>query len=671
MVTTLRSRTVSKVAIVGSGQVGPDVALHMAQALLPYGVSVVVVDISDDALAAGREKFERKIDRAMESGAVPPACARAMKDSTLFANTYESVLGADLIVEAAAEDLATKHGIFRRLEELVTRNAILASNSSHLEPEAIFAECAHKGRCIVTHYFFPAERNPMVEIVPGAATDEAVTCWLLKFYEAIGKVPIRVGSRYGYAMGPIFLGLFHAACLCVEEGLGTVKQVDDVVRRTLDQGVGPFTAMNLTGGNRTAFVGLQHYHREIFPWYHPSRLLEEQMESGQPWDGARRDEPVEVPDDQEERIAARILGAYFGVVGETLDAGITSVADVELGVETALVMAPPCARMNELGVDRALNLVRRYAADHGDFPVPRSLEDQAARKQPWRIPVVLRDDEDGIAVLTIRRPAASNALNKEVLDQIGEHIDAIASDDAIRGAVLTGSGNRAFVDGADLDTLAAARTPADRVAASRRSHAVLNRIEGCGKPVVCAYNGLALGGGHELALACHARIAKKGLELLAGQPEPQFGLMAGAGGTQRLPRIIGFRKAWELMRTGRPISGREAKALGLVLDEIEGDLVMAAIALARDMARSGYPRIRREPLEPPSDLPDVDLGHLSRAVDAVLCKAILEGARLGLDQGLELETECVGEVGGLEDSRIGMENLLRHGPRAKAEFLHR
>ncbi|MHC4816934.1 MAG: enoyl-CoA hydratase-related protein, partial [Planctomycetota bacterium] len=500
-------------------------------------------------------------------------------------------------------------------------------------------------------------------------TDEAVTGCLLKFYEAIGKVPIRVGSRYGYAMGPIFLGLFHAACLCVEEGLGTVRQVDDVVRRTLDQAVGPFTTMNLTGGDRTALAGLQHYHK-IFPWYRPSRLLEEQMESGQRWDGARRGESVEVPDDQEERIAERVLGAYFGVVGEILDAGITSVADVELGVETAFVTAPPCALMNELGVDRALDLVRRYAADHEGFPVPRSLQDQAARDEAWKIPVVLRGDEDGIAVLTIRRPTASNALNRDVLDQIGEHIDAVAADDTVRGAVLTGFGNRAFADGADLDLLALV-TPADGVAASRHIHAVLDRIESCSKPIVGAYNGLALGGGHELALACHARIARKGLDVLAGQPEPNLGLMAGAGGTQRLPRIIGFKAAWELLRTGRPISGREAKALGLIRDEIKGDLVMAAVALARDMARSGYPRINRDPVEPPADFPEVDLRHLSRAVDAVLCRAILEGARLGLDEGLALETQCFGEVCGLEDRRIGLENLLRNGPHARAEFVHR
>jgi enoyl-CoA hydratase/carnithine racemase len=333
-------------------------------------------------------------------------------------------------------------------------------------------------------------------------------------------------------------------------------------------------------------------------------------------------------------------------------------------------MAPPCARMNELGIERALELVRRYAADHEGFPVPRSLQDQAARGEAWRIPVVLRADEDGVAVLTIHRPTAANALNMDVLDQIGEHIDAVTADDTVRGAVLTGFGNRAFADGADLDLLACV-TPEDGVAASRHIHSVLQKIESCPKPVVGAYNGLALGVGHELALACHARIAKKDLAVLAGQPEPHLGLIAGAGGTQRLPRIIGFEKAWEMLRSGRPISSHEAKELGLIRDEIQGDLVMAAVALARDMARRGYRRLRRDPVDPPADLPEVDLGHLSRAVDEILRKAILEGARLGLDKGLELETQCVGEVCGLDDRRIGLENLLRNGPHARAEFLHR
>ncbi len=91
----------------------------------------------------------------------------------------------------------------------------------------------------MVHYFFPAERNPLVEIVPGEETSEEVAAWLLDFYEAIGKVPIRVESRYGYAIDPIFEGLFQAAALAVEEGLGTTREVDDVAREVLGLAVGP------------------------------------------------------------------------------------------------------------------------------------------------------------------------------------------------------------------------------------------------------------------------------------------------------------------------------------------------------------------------------------------------------------------------------------------------
>ena len=122
-------------------------------------------------------------------------------------------------------------------------HAVLASNSSHLEPEAIFAELGDRSRTLVIHYFFPAERNPVVEIVPGADTSSDLTASLMKFYEAIGKVPIEVKSRYGYAIDPIFEGLFQAAALLVEDGAGTTKEVDAVAARALGLTVGPFTAM--------------------------------------------------------------------------------------------------------------------------------------------------------------------------------------------------------------------------------------------------------------------------------------------------------------------------------------------------------------------------------------------------------------------------------------------
>jgi enoyl-CoA hydratase/carnithine racemase len=192
------------------------------------------------------------------------------------------------------------------------------------------------------------------------------------------------------------------------------------------------------------------------------------------------------------------------------------------------------------------------------------------------------------------------------------------------------------------------------------------------KPVVCAYNGLAFGGGNELGLACHARIARAGLSVLAAQPEPNLGIIPGAGATQRLPRLIGFESAWPLLRTGRTISSAEALRLGLIRAEVEGDLIGAAVELAR-AAAEGEIELPRPPagaLDPP-ELPELDLGHRSRAVDAVLRKAILEGARRPLAEGLRFESRCFGEVCALEDMRIGLQNFIQNGPRSKAPFVHR
>ena len=319
MAFTLGTRTVRKVGIVGSGQIGPDIALHMTKAMQPHGVPVVVVDISEKALAAGKSKLEKKIDKGVEAQAFKPDFGAAMKANTIFTADYKQLDGADLVIEAASEDLPIKRKIFKQLETALSPDAILASNSSHMEPETIFGECARKGRTAVIHYFFPAERNPLVEIVPGKETDGKLANWLMNLYEEIGKIPIKVSSRYGYAMDPIFEGVFHAACLIVEEKLGTVKQVDEVVRRALRQGVGPFTAMNLTGGNPLTHVGLQHYKDKLYPWFKPTKLMEAQIEGQKPWDGVQRGEKVEVHAEAEGRIKDRILGAYFGIVGEILD----------------------------------------------------------------------------------------------------------------------------------------------------------------------------------------------------------------------------------------------------------------------------------------------------------------------------------------------------------------
>jgi enoyl-CoA hydratase/3-hydroxyacyl-CoA dehydrogenase len=595
-----------------------------------------------------------------------------MLDGTTFTTDFDQLRGASLVIEAATENLEIKRRIFAQLESVCGPSALLASNSSHIEPEEIFAGLGNPERCLVIHYFFPAERNPLVEIVPGRSTDPALTRRLMGFYEAIGKVPILVGSRYGYAVNPVFEGLFLAAALAVEAGLGTTREVDAVARRALGLGVGPFTAMNLTGGNPITSHALDQMTR-FGTWWRTPQLMKDALASGQPWEVPRRDEKVEVPPERERLIGDAMRGAYFGLVGQILDSGVISLADLELGVETGLVMKPPFEYMNELGVDRALAMVRAYAATHSGFPVPRCLVEQGELGRPFRVALVLRRDEGDVAVLTIRRPKVLNALNDEVYVQLGDQFAAIREDPRIAAVVLTGFGPKAFVSGADVGFLARISSPMDGVSTAERSKQPGNLLEQMGKPSVCALNGMALGGGNEIAMCCTARIIRKGIGMAVAQPEPNLGIVPGAGATQRLPRLVGLEKAALMLRTGQPLSGKDAVACGLIREEVDGDVVEAAITLARAAA---YGKVTLKPLDPrpletPQSLPAVELGHLSKAIDGLICRAILEGCRKPLYDGLRFESEMFGACCATEDMRIGVANFLKNGPRSKAEFVHR
>ncbi len=669
-----RGLTISRVGIVGSGNIGPDIALHFLKSVQPFGGTVVVVDVAQEALDRGRAKLEQKVAKGRESGAFAPDVADAMLRNIAFTTDYSALRDADLVIEAATENLGIKQRIFAQLEDTCRSDAVLASNSSHIEPRLIFEKMRRRDRAVVLHYFFPAERNPIVEIVPGEDTSARLVDQLDAVYEQIGKIPVRVGGRYGYAVNPVFEGLFLAAALCVEEGLGTVKEVDTAAKRALGLGIGPFTAMNLTGGNPITDHALDEMTSRIGPWFRSPKLMKETMAAKTPWDVAKRDEKVVLAPERETAIADFMLGAYFGLVGEILDSGIVSLSDLELAVETGLVIRPPFAMMNEIGVERALHLVERYAAAHPGFPVPRCIASQAAcGGRPFTIPYVLRHDVDGVAVVTIRRPQVLNALNDDVYLQLYNEFRAIQADPLIAAAVLTGFGTKAFVSGADVKFLAAIRTPDEGFTTSERSKQAGNLIERLGKPVVCALNGFALGGGSELAMCCTARLVKKGLRMAFGQPEPNLGIVPGAGATQRLPRIVGFDRASQMLRTGKTLSSTEAVACGFARAEVEGDVVEAAIALARDAAagRVKLEHVDARPMKSPDELSPVELGHLSKAIDGLICRAVVEGCRLPLDEGLRFESQMFGACCATEDMRLGVSEFLTHGAKGKAEFVHR
>ncbi len=666
-------RSITKVAVIGSGQIGPDIALFFAKVLAPMGVKTVVVDVSPQALEKGKAKLHKKVQKGVESGAFTPAQQAEMLAQVEFTTEYPAIAGAELVVEAATEDKALKRRIFGQVEALVPETALLASNSSHLEPEEIFADLKRKGRAAVVHYFFPAERNPIVEVVPGAATDRAVTDWLMGFYEAIGKVPIEVRSRYGYALDPIFEGLFQACALLAQDGVATTKQIDAVAAKALGMTVGSFTAMNLTGGNPITAVGLDHYTTKINRWFGTPKLLKDTLASAAAWEVPARGEVVDVPDALRDKLTRLLRGAYFGLCCEVLDAGLVDLSDFDMALEIALDMKPAFRFMNELGTAVALKLVEEYRAAYPSFVLPKCLAQKGARNERWDVRNVLRKDDGKVAVLTIRRPKVLNALDQGVFDEIAARCKEADADPKIDAIVITGHGRKAFVSGADVGFLARIESVEHGRVTSATSQASLDVVAACKKPVVCAMNGLAFGGGNELAMACTLRVAKHGLPVLACQPEVNLGIIPGAGGTQRLPRLIGIAKAAELMRTGKPIASADALALGLVSELVEGDVCARAVAIARELAsgKRTRPPTKNGPMsDVPATLPAVEIGHRSKAVDAILCRAILDGCRTKLADGIALEAKCFGEVCGTKDMRIGVENFMKNGPRSKAPFVH-
>ena len=670
---TMFGRTIRKIGVIGSGNIGPDIALHFSQNLYSYGVPVVVVDILQTALDSGSKKAESKMAKAVEKKIFKKEETDAIFRNILFTTDYGKLSDADLVIEAAFERLDVKHKIFAQLEETCPKTAILASNSSHIPPEEIFPNMKDKARCLVLHYFFPAERNILMEIVPMKETDPALVEYSMKLYEFIGKAPIVVKSRFGFAVNPFFEGMFLTTILAIEKGLATVKQTDTIVQKTLGMGVGPCTGHNLAGGNPLTQHGLPIYTSIIMPWFRSPKILDDRVKSGIAWETAARGEQVEYSQEIYEAISNRVMGAFFGIACEIVESGITNIGDLDMAIEVGLVMTPPFRLMNRVGIKKALELVENYAKENPGFKVTEMLRRQAASGKPWKIPVVIREDKGDVAIVKIRRPNALNALNRDVFDQLEEIFTNIQKDTKIKAAVLAGFGTRAFVSGADIGMLAALKTPEEAEAGCRRDKAVLALIENLGKPVVCAMNGLAFGGGNELAMACTARIAKKGQKAFVAQPEPRLGIIPGAGGTQRLPRLVEIEKAWPILRTGNPISSAQAKEIGLIQEEVEGDLIEKAIDMVKNIlsGKVRVPPIKKDPIPIPSKLPEVDIGHFSRKIDSLLQKAILEGAKMTLEEGLKWESKVFGECLLTEDMRIGMENFMKNGPKVNASFVHK
>jgi enoyl-CoA hydratase/carnithine racemase len=245
---------------------------------------------------------------------------------------------------------------------------------------------------------------------------------------------------------------------------------------------------------------------------------------------------------------------------------------------------------------------------------------------------VVYEKKGAIAYVTVNRPKVLNALNTPTWEDLRTAFEHARDDGAVRGVILTGTGNKAFIAGADISELAHA-TAVEAERASRFGQEVLDLIENLGKPVIAAVNGFALGGGCETAMACTIRIAVESAKF--GQPEVKLGLVPGGGGTQRLPRLVGKGRALQLILSGEIISAQEAYRIGLVNEIVSAtDLITRAQAILGSIAANAPIAVR------------------------FALEAANKGLETSLSEGLLLEASYFGLCSATEDKKEGTSAFL-------------
>ena len=570
--------TIRTIAVLGAGNMGSGIA----QAFASAGLTVWMRDVKPEFVEKGRARIEGPLRKRVEQGKDTAANVDALL-GRIHGTTdlREAVKDADLVVEAVFEDLKVKKEVFAEASKHAKPGCIFATNTSSLSVSDIAAATDRPDRFAGLHFFFPAAVNKLVEVVAGRETSPQVVADLMAVSRAIGKVPIQTADAYGFAVNRFFVPWVNESVRLLEEGVADIATIDAAAKEAFGITMGPFELMNVTGvpislhAERTLHAGFGAY-------YEPSRRLQHQVEvEKKDWTLAGSADPARF-----DVVKERLFGVTFGIAARLVEEGVATAVDTDKGATVGLRWAKgPFAMMNALGTRKALAAVEKLHAKWGaSFPVAAELKRLGAKNEPWDLPAVRLEKEGHVAVLTVDRPDALNALNAKVLQDFAKQVRAAAADPEVRAVVVTGEGQKAFIAGADIKEMST-KTPAEARWFTKLGQDAISELERCGKPVVVAVNGFAFGGGLELAMAGDIILASD--KAVFGLPEVTLGIHPGFGGTQRLPRYVGLQRAKELVYTGRRFDANEAKQMGLVLEVVPGpELMKRALALANAIAQN-------------------------------------------------------------------------------------
>jgi len=626
------------IAIIGAGTIGPDIGYYLKSAV--PGLELILVDISQEALDRAQTRIEGYVEKGLAKRKLSKTQAQNVRERLVFTTNYEDLAHCDWVLEAATENIDLKRKIFAQVEALVRTDAIITSNTSSLPAEWLFNELKHPERATVTHFFAPAFRNPAVEVIRAERVDERVVSYLRWFFCATGKVPLVTSDALCFMLDRVFDNWCNEAALLLDQA--DAAQIDSATSELVH--AGPFFVLNLANGNPIIVETNTLQMREEGEHYRPARIFD----SVTTWKTAPPGHGPAVPEPLASTIRDRMLGVLFSQSVDILDRGIGSRADLDLGCTLALGFKKgPLQLMSELGSAEVTRILERFAKERPGMPMPKKPIESYLDYHRH----LIVDDVDGIKLIAIRRPQALNALDDSVTDELLDVIRAHEADPAVQGFVIIGYGDRAFSAGADIGRFPELLGDADGAAGfARDCSRLLLHLDAMQKPVVAALNGMALGGGLELALRCHAIVAIESAWLQL--PEVTLGIAPGIGAM-----VVPYRRWPEaadvfhgMLRRAEKLTAARAHELG-VIEGLAPDypsLVRLAVSRAHELA-SELPRIPDGPVEIPELAPiessDAAGRPLSAEVISIIEDAVREGAAAGtFSESLEIGYRAFGRT---------------------------
>ncbi len=656
---------VFKAAVVGAGTMGGQIAQTIAAA----GIPVVLKDIDDALVQAGLDEARNvttgQIGKLVEKGKITAEQADEQIEQIVGrihgTTSYAAFGDVDIVIEAVPERMEIKQAVFAELDASTPGHAVLASNTSSLSITEIAEATLRPDKVVGFHYFYPASIMPLIEIVEGEETSAETVGAAVTFAQAIRKQPITCAEVPGFVVNRILNSSSAEVWREQEEKGLSIKKIDEGLGSAGVLPIGPYQLINLLGLDTVLHVAehlIESYGEERFyvPKGMQKLVADGKLGAKTGGDGfydpqGNPNLPGDAEPDIDELVELLSLKTFLEAC-LVLEEGVASHRDIDFGMmagaglDPRRGLLPPFMRADSEGLDTVLERMESAQERYGErFTPPTILRRLVAQgrlgqkagqgfyaypqpdaEQPAEV-IKLETREDGVAIAWLAN-GQMNSISPQVAGDL-EKVWSKIKQSGVRALVIASSNPFLYSAGADIKAFTTMDAAAGE-ALIGETHALFREL-GSGKiATIAAVNGLAFGGGCELAMACDVRIAAR--SALFGQPEIKLGIIPGFGGTQRLPRLVGSNKALEMNLVGDPVLADEAFEFGLVNRVVEDhELLDTALAWARKLAQA-------------SPLALEQIKSISAAGD--------------LDAGIEAEKRAFAEVFQSADAKEGIAAFL-------------